>query len=378
MAKRKLPSGFTKRKDGTLELKFTIDGKRYSVYGKSVKECKEKETAKRKKIADGLTERENISLATYYKEWQDGRRMTKKVKESTIFTQDGRFERINKVLGKKRLIKILPHDIQKFQKYLKVDCGLSEQTVNLHMDLLKSIFNSAVKRRYIPYNPCDDISPMKTENKNVETDSHRCISERDRKLFFQYGQDSYYLEFFQMLLQSGMRTGELASLTWDDIDYENNVIHITKTVSRIGTKDFIIDTPKSKHSIRDIPLSDAEKEILCRWRDKYELYHGNIRRFDKRIFPTSNGTGYVRAQNLVPIIRNILKKVEAETEIHIEYFAPHAFRDTFGTEYIKQGGSVETLCRVLGHSNPTITYRYYVKPTMEMIACEAKKIQLAM
>ena len=371
----KLPAGFTKRKDGTLELKFTVDGKRYSVYGHTTKECKEKETAKRKRISDGLTNRENITLSTYYKEWQDGRKTS--VKESTIYTQNGRFERIDKALGKKRLSKITPHDIQKFQKSIAKD--LSVQSVNLHMDLLKQIFNSAVKRRYIGFNPCDDIPRMKrTETKNNETDAHRCIPEQDMVLFFQYAKDSYYLEFFQMLYQTGMRTGELASLSWNDIDYDNNVIHITKTVSRTGHKEYIIDTPKSIDSIRDIPLTATMKQILNTWRVKSAMYHGNRQTIDNRIFTTVNGIDFVRAQNLIPVIKNILKKIEAETGTQIAYFAPHAFRDSYATQYILQGGSAETLMRLLGHSDWNITMNRYVKPNKKMIADEVQKIRLAM
>ena len=63
-------------------------------------------------------------------------------------------------------------------------------------------------------------------------------------------------------LSSGMRIGEVCALTWEDIDTDNGIIMVSKTIQRIylvedGLRktELILDTPKTKNSIREIPMS---------------------------------------------------------------------------------------------------------------------------
>ena len=81
----KLGAGVRKRPDGKLEKRFTVKGKRYSVYGKSQKEITEKEQEIRKKIDAGIyTDNRNITLDKYFEEWLEHKRAS--VKSNTIKT----------------------------------------------------------------------------------------------------------------------------------------------------------------------------------------------------------------------------------------------------------------------------------------------------
>lgn len=70
MTKRKSVPGFYWREDkGLYEHRFTVDGKRYSVYGKTIKECQENELKRRKEIEEkAYTRNRNLTLDTYFKE----------------------------------------------------------------------------------------------------------------------------------------------------------------------------------------------------------------------------------------------------------------------------------------------------------------------
>ena len=71
----RLGAGTRKRADGTLEKRFTIDGKRYSIYGKNAKEISQKEQEVRKKIEAGIyTDNRNLTLDQYFAEWLAGKR----------------------------------------------------------------------------------------------------------------------------------------------------------------------------------------------------------------------------------------------------------------------------------------------------------------
>lgn len=77
-----------------------------------------------------------------------------------------------------------------------------------------------------------------------------------------------------------MRSGEAAALTWDDIDYKQNVIHITKTATFNEDKTATVGSPKSEAGKRDIPLNDSIKDILSKQRKK----QGSIIQIENRVF----------------------------------------------------------------------------------------------
>lgn len=78
----KLPAGYRQRADGKIEARFTINGRRYSCYASTVKECRIKETELRKQIRNGMyASNRNITLNQYFDEWERSRQCS--VKEST-------------------------------------------------------------------------------------------------------------------------------------------------------------------------------------------------------------------------------------------------------------------------------------------------------
>ena len=82
----RIPAGMRKTTRGTYESRFTIHGKRYSVYGKTVKECKEKELARRQEIEEGLRySGRELTLDQYFLKWEQGRLGS--VRASTIRTE---------------------------------------------------------------------------------------------------------------------------------------------------------------------------------------------------------------------------------------------------------------------------------------------------
>lgn len=81
-------------------------------------------------------------------------------------------------------------------------------------------------------------------------------------------ESDYYYEFVALLLCTGMRSGEAAALTWSDLDYKQNVIHVTKTVTYDEDGMIGIGNPKSEAGKRDIPFNDTIKGVLSSQRKK--------------------------------------------------------------------------------------------------------------
>lgn len=155
-------------------------------------------------------------------------------------------------------------------------------------------------------------------------------------------------------LTLGVRIGEVCALKWKDVDFDNYILHIDKTIQRIYVKTesknysrLIIDTPKSYKSVRDIPIN---KEII------------NFLKVCK-----SSNEDYIltnKKQHLEPrSYRNyfyaVLKRLE------IPKFNFHGLRHTFATNCILLGIDYKTTSELLGHANINTTINLYVHSSME-------------
>lgn len=355
MAKRAVASGYRQRPDGKYESRFTINGKRYSVYADTLKECKEKEALARERIRAGqFIDKWNITLDRYYKEWKEARKGT--IKGNTALNMESRYKNhIGPALGRRKLVDLEKREIVKLQKDLAMKQKAS--TVNVTIVQLKCILNAAVEDGIIAKSPADGVKPLKAEEKAASETYHRALTEKEQEQFMQYARQEWLYELLALLLCTGMRIGEATALTWKDIDYINNVIHVTKTISRKEDGSYTVGTPKSKTGIRDIPITDAVKEILKSQKEKQRYIHGNVVDLQQRVF---EGFGGKMVYNGVvnKAITNTLERMRADG-IKIEHFSAHALRDTFATRYIEQGGSPQVLKTILGHSSLSMTMDLY-------------------
>ena len=355
MAKRALAAGYRQRRDGKYESRFTINGKRYSVYAGTLKECKAKEAELREKIRDGLyVNNRNITLNQYYEEWKAARSGT--VKGNTALNIECRYKNhIGPAMGHRKVADIEKREIVRLQKELAAKQKPS--TVNITIVQLKSIFNSAVSDGIIARNPAAGVKPLKADAKAASETYHRALTEEEQRTFMEYVKKEWLYEVIALLLCTGMRVGEVTALTWNDIDYVNNVIHVTKTVSRTAAGKYTIGTPKSRTSIRDIPLNDTIRKVLKSQKEKQEYIHGNVTSLSRPVFENIYG-GMVYNASINKAISDTLERI-AKDGGDIEHFSAHALRDTFATRYIEQGGSPQVLKTILGHSSLSMTMDLY-------------------
>ena len=352
----KLPSGYRYRSDGKVEARFTINGKRYSCYANTVKECREKETELRDQIKKGLyASNRNITLNQYFEEWEKTRAGS--VKESTQLRVRREYNsHIKHTLGSRRIVDIERREVQLFQQ--KLLDKLKPSTANNVFVVLQMILKSAVIDDIIVKSPAMGIKALKVEDKKIASKTiHRALTREEQEQFMKEAKNFWLYEYMAFLLCTGVRMGEAAALTWRDVDYANNMVHINKTTSKDSNNDWVITTPKSKTSVRDIPLNDTIKDILKMQREKMVSVNGNIIDFSQTVFRGYFGN-YVSDVNVNYEIRAILKKLK-ENGVVIDRFTCHAFRDTFATRYIEEGGSAQVLKTILGHSSLSMTMDLY-------------------
>jgi integrase len=153
-----------------------------------------------------------------------------------------------------------------------------------------------------------------------------------------------------------MRIGEICALTWEDIDAENGTIHIRRTIQRIYTIDegirkteLILDSPKTKHSIREIPMSrdllKMLKPIKKVVNDKFFVLTNDIKPTEPRTY------------------RSYYKKFMQELNMPRLKF--HGLRHSFATRCIESKCDYKTVSVILGHANISTTLNLYVHPNLE-------------
>lgn len=155
-----------------------------------------------------------------------------------------------------------------------------------------------------------------------------------------------------LMLEEGLRAGETLALKWSDILWTKRAVRIHRTLIRMSseTTTFVQEYPKSKSSIRTIPLNDISFEALLVIAEKRKAVSEDgfiFARSDRADLPCSYSS-------LEFHIRKLCR------DLGIKYKGLHAFRHTFATNCYERGCDVKILSKLLGHSDVAITYNTYI------------------
>ena len=232
--------------------------------------------------------------------------------------------------------------------------GLNEKTIKDILIVLKMILKYGVKNHYIDFHQIDIKFPTNHERKVVEV----LTRDNQKKLMdYLYSNFTFKNMGIFLCLSTGLRIGELCALKWCDIDMEERVIKVRHTIQRIyitdeGDKKYtklLIDTPKTKESIRDIPLSS----------DLVKLLSPLKKVVNDEFFILTNDSNPTEPRTY----RNYYKKVLKNLDIPDLKF--HGLRHSFATRCIEANGDYKTVSVILGHSNISTTLNLYVHPNKE-------------
>ena len=224
----------------------------------------------------------------------------------------------------------------------------SANTISNMISILKSSLKLATKYNITKQKFNDDLDKPKIEEKKVE-----CFSREEQKKIENYilNKNNNKLIGILICLYTGIRIGELFALTWDDIDFKNEIMNITKSChDEWGENGYIkeVELPKTSMSKRIIPLP---KQIMPYLKKSKKKSTSNYVIYGKSKFISIRS--YQRTFSL------ILKKLK------IEHKCFHALRHTFATRALECGMDVKTLSEILGHKNSMITLNRYVHSLIE-------------
>lgn len=370
---KQLPEGITLRSDGRYMARFVYQGERYTFYGKNVKALAKKMQDKRYELEHGFYCKEtNVTVEGWFEIWLKEYKMNS-VKAGTIEAYNQNFLLyIKPELGKRKLAQVRPEHIQRLlndlsQKY-------APATVSLTYIILSGMYKQALKNRLLTSNPITMVIPPKKKQSKKKI---RVMSMEEQKIFMEYSKDSPYYDLYFVALNTGMRLGELRGLMWKDIDFNNKMIHVQRTMRYFHGKGTMLDAPKTESSNRDIPMLDEVYHVLKVHRkeqQKMRMYLGDRWKEDFPDLVFTNPWGKHVSDTAV---NSDMKKIEEKIQaagIEFEHIYPHVLRHTFATRGLEKGIPPKVMQELLGHTSITMTLDIYSHVLPDTKAKELQKI----
>lgn len=258
-------------------------------------------------------------------------------------------------IGDYDINEITPQILQKFiaqlthDGNLKTGAGLASNSVNAVINVVSCSLRMAYKLDVVSKCVTDKLVHPKCVERRVECFS---VSEQSKIVKKILTDGPSQLIGVVICLYTGLRIGELLALTWNDIELANGTLSVTKSChdgkladGRFGR---ITETPKTRSSIRDIPLPKQLTYLLREYKKQSKC----------ELVVSKNGVGV----STRTYQRQFAKLLDG---LNIARRGFHALRHTFATRALECGMDVKTLSEILGHKNPTITLNRYAHSMLD-------------
>ena len=291
--------------------------------------------------------------------WWENHVLNGEHKAATVEFYKNMTGRIVERFGNRDLTAIKSVDIERFLNDLRAD-GLSTSTLKHYQNVLRILFKYAEAHDLIEKDPMRKVKPIKAEAKQVDF-----LNPEQAKVFLAALDDAplRWRCMMTILILEGLRRGEVVGLQWSDIDFEKCTISVNRSVGYVPGQGVTVGTPKSKNSIRTLPLSTPALLLLREWKQAQAeecgavlLPHAYIFALETDVYqpmfptaPTRWLSRFVKAHNLPDV-------------------SPHDLRHTCGSLMLASGeASIKDTQDFLGHEDAKTTLKFYAGTTPETL-----------
>ena len=379
----RLRTGEYERSDRRYEYRYTVFGKEYFIYAKTLEALREKETSldsvgRKKWNANPYS----TTINNVYIVWKE---LKRGVRDNTFRNYCYMYETyVKNAIGAQYITSIKKSDVKRFFNYLKDERNLKLGTIDGVHTVLHQVLQTAVDDELIISNPADNAIKELMRSHNMHREKRMALSKEEQKLLLQFISDNrQYNRWYPItlvLLETGMRIGEATGLRWCDIDFDVGLIDVNHTLVYYDKGDhkmkFAINDTKTPASKRLIPMTTAVKHAFLQERtmqdelgincnamvDGYtdfvflnrfgNVHHqGSLNKVYKRIIRDCNDAEFLKNNNPKFLLPN---------------FSCHNLRHTFATRLCESGANIKAIQSILGHSDISTTMNLYTDSTSEM------------
>lgn len=368
------------RKDGRWEARYTIGrdagtGKQIqkSIYGATQKEVRQKLQQVCADINNGIfAEPSKLTVAKWFDIWL--KEYNNNVKP---YTMKAYREKVNlyikPALGAIKLTSVSAPAIQKFINSLSTGDNdsriLAPKTVKCVHGVLHKGLQQAVILGYIRFNPADNCSLPKMQQKEIKP-----LEEDEIKRFLDVIKGNKFEYLFLVDLFTGLRQSEILGLTWDNIDFKTNTIYVCHQLQRQPERGgkYVLSSLKNNKT-RKITAAATVMHALRKQRQKQfeeralaaNLWHEDI---PNLVFTNEFG-GHLTHNT---VLKYFHKVTEAA---NIEDARFHDLRHTYAVSSLQAGDDIKTVQENLGHHAAAFTMDVYGHVTEKMRQDSADRME---
>lgn len=379
---RVLPEGvYYRQADSRYIYKYYLYGKPHYIYDKDLTNLKVKIDKQKLDVASGRnTDLASMSLNEWYPQYikifkED------KVKPASLLNLKNYYEWYVEpyAIGRMPMRELKrTHFVAHFRELVNKK-KLSHGTLRSLASMLYNCLQQVVYDGGLFVNPASEIMKDVAAKPKEARDA---LTEEQEKLLLDFLKiegtfQNVYLPMVGILLGTGMRFGECDALTWDDVDLEKGIVHVSKTLNyrckNTNKHEYFITSPKTPNAVRDIPLSDDlvrlfkmqkqyQKDMRIRQDIKIDDYSHFV--FTSKLGNPFTHEGFVATMKRIVKHANEWEKERAEKEDRepVELpvkLTPHIFRHTFATHLVLNEVPYEIAKVVMGHSSVKTTIDIY-------------------
>lgn len=352
-------------------IRSTVEGVRIYVPGATKSEVKTRFREELVKLKERLESCEalnndNTTLNEYIEHWLATYKLGK--------IQPSSYDRLCRVfknqiqpssIGNRPLKSITKSDIQSFiDEFGRKDAdeGLARSGMKRLRDLLTPCFCAAYDDGIIAKNPCTRIKILKEDATSKKTKEQRAMTDGEIKLFTvaclsKYKNGEYRHRdglILLLILNLGLRAGEMLALEWSDVDLDRKIIHINKTIQDCGDhgpdgQRYVVRPATKSGGTRDLATNDTVLWLI----EELKSYDERKKISSPYVCATRKSTRET-PRNLLRCLSWVLRDTGI-TDVNL-----HTLRHTFGSTLIRRGVDVAIVSKLMGHADINITYKTYI------------------